>query len=315
MEHVVLIDTDSQLLRDISSLLRIHYANLDIACALDGKTGYELVQCLRPAFVILDLILPEWDGWSVLRRINANIYPVPRCIIYTDLDTPFLRKQMEQLGVQAFLNKDLPPPVLVQTIENYAPISLLEVEQMTAQVLYELGFAVRNKGYYYILEAVKICCQNRDALYHIVQQLYIPLAKLNGKSYYASERAIRHSIELAFDAGHPKWIQLFGKRERKPKNSEFLASVTEYVREKMKRKVGRGEKLSLRLLTNPPSKKGGFVSSPRETESCFLPVILFRLSNARDGFLHDINIVFHVRDGGHFGQIVQLFLQTSIPFR
>ena len=230
MKHVVLIDTDSQLLREISGLLRTHHANLDIDCASDGKTGYELVQRLRPQLVVMDLILPEWDGWSVLKHISANISPMPCCIVYTAMDTHFLRKQMKELNVQAFLNKDLPPAALVQAIQNYFPPPLTEVERLTAQILHELGFAVHNKGYQYILAAVKICYQNPAAIHHMVQQIYTPLAKQDGKSRYASERAIRHSIEIAFDAGHPKWIQLFGNRDEKPMNCELLANLMEYVR-------------------------------------------------------------------------------------
>lgn len=40
--------------------------------ARTGQKGLELAQSLQPALIIMDLILPDIDGWQVTRNLKAN---------------------------------------------------------------------------------------------------------------------------------------------------------------------------------------------------------------------------------------------------
>jgi DNA-binding response OmpR family regulator len=67
---VLVIEDDPQ----AADLLRIYLsgAGYRVAIAADGAEGWEKLQRLRPAVVILDVLLPKIDGWQFLSRLNAD---------------------------------------------------------------------------------------------------------------------------------------------------------------------------------------------------------------------------------------------------
>ena len=56
-----------------AELLRVYLeeAGFAIAVAPDGLTGIERATTLRPAAIILDILLPDIDGWEVLQRLKG----------------------------------------------------------------------------------------------------------------------------------------------------------------------------------------------------------------------------------------------------
>jgi signal transduction histidine kinase len=67
---VVVIDDD----RRSVDLLTVYAeaAGLRVVSARDGRRGVELVRGLQPAIVVLDILLPELDGWQVLESLKAD---------------------------------------------------------------------------------------------------------------------------------------------------------------------------------------------------------------------------------------------------
>jgi two-component system OmpR family response regulator len=65
---VVVIDRDEE----VRSLLRatLGEAGFEVHCAATGESGVALVRAMQPDTVTLDLVLPDADGYDVLRRIR-----------------------------------------------------------------------------------------------------------------------------------------------------------------------------------------------------------------------------------------------------
>jgi signal transduction histidine kinase/DNA-binding response OmpR family regulator len=57
-----------------AELLRVYLegAGYTTAIAPDGRTGIEWATTLRPAAIILDILLPDLDGWEVLRHLKGS---------------------------------------------------------------------------------------------------------------------------------------------------------------------------------------------------------------------------------------------------
>ncbi len=57
-----------------AELLRVYLeeAGFSIAIAADGRTGIEWATTLKPAAIILDILLPDLDGWEVLQRLKGD---------------------------------------------------------------------------------------------------------------------------------------------------------------------------------------------------------------------------------------------------
>ena len=46
--------------------------NYKVVVASNGKEGIRLARDLKPDVITLDILMPEMDGWSVLRTLKAD---------------------------------------------------------------------------------------------------------------------------------------------------------------------------------------------------------------------------------------------------
>jgi PAS domain S-box-containing protein len=67
----ILVIDDEQTVRD---LMRRFLARegFDVVTARDGREGLELARKLRPALITLDVLMPDFDGWSVLQALKGD---------------------------------------------------------------------------------------------------------------------------------------------------------------------------------------------------------------------------------------------------
>ena len=66
---VLLIDDEPQFLTLMARALRQDYT---VLTAEDGLEGYALLCQYKPDIVLLDVMMPMIDGWTVLRKIRSN---------------------------------------------------------------------------------------------------------------------------------------------------------------------------------------------------------------------------------------------------
>jgi two-component system alkaline phosphatase synthesis response regulator PhoP len=69
-QKILVVDDDRQIARLVSTYLQ--QAGFDVATAYDGETALTQVHRDRPDLLILDLMLPDRDGWDVTRAIRAD---------------------------------------------------------------------------------------------------------------------------------------------------------------------------------------------------------------------------------------------------
>ena len=67
----ILIVEDNELNRDVLSR-RLARRGFDVLTALDGLQGIEIAQRRAPNLILLDLGLPQIDGWECARRLKAD---------------------------------------------------------------------------------------------------------------------------------------------------------------------------------------------------------------------------------------------------
>ena len=68
--HVLIIEDDDDARDSLAELLRLDDHQVSVAC--DGKDGLELAGSLAPDFVLVDIGLPDMDGYEVARRLRNN---------------------------------------------------------------------------------------------------------------------------------------------------------------------------------------------------------------------------------------------------
>ena len=114
-----------------------------------------------------------------------------------------------------------------------------DLEKDVTDMIHEIGVPAHIKGYQYIRTAIMMVVNNMDLLNYITKQLYPDIAKEYGSTSSRVERAIRHSIEVAWTRGRPETMNnIFGYTidtgKGKPTNSEFIAMVADRIRLQLK---------------------------------------------------------------------------------
>ena len=67
----ILIVEDNELNRDVLSR-RLQGRGYEVAVAVDGREGLRMAGTESPDVILMDLGLPEIDGWECVRRLRAD---------------------------------------------------------------------------------------------------------------------------------------------------------------------------------------------------------------------------------------------------
>jgi DNA-binding response OmpR family regulator len=114
MPLVVVVEDEAPIADAVAARLRSEGFDVDIAH--DGPSGVELVQRRRPDLVVLDLMLPGFDGLEVCRRIQQQ-RPVPVLMLTArDSETDLLVGLA--VGADDYLAKPFSPRELVARIRT-----------------------------------------------------------------------------------------------------------------------------------------------------------------------------------------------------
>src|SRR5215471_52468 len=125
MNRTILIADDKpQMRRILRSLLESH-PGWDVTEAEDGLQAVERAQQCKPDVVVLDLAMPELNGFEAARRI-ANTFPEVPIFLNTLYASPQVEKEAEKLGVQRVISKT-EEYQLVQAIEEVFGASGIEL--------------------------------------------------------------------------------------------------------------------------------------------------------------------------------------------
>jgi len=84
----------------------------------EPRLTYDMARSLQPALIVLDLLMPGTDGWSILNLLHAHEQtsdiPVVVCSVFQD---PLLA---EALGAKAYLRKPVSQLQLLSTVRRWA---------------------------------------------------------------------------------------------------------------------------------------------------------------------------------------------------
>ncbi|MBI5247506.1 MAG: response regulator [Elusimicrobia bacterium] len=116
---LVLVVDDDDNVRELLTFL-VKKEGYRAESAIDGEDGFQKAEKLVPDLIILDLMMPRYGGFEVLRQLQAGgLVRIPIVIItgrYTDRSTAEMIRQ--ESNVVDFLEKPLKPNVLAATLER-----------------------------------------------------------------------------------------------------------------------------------------------------------------------------------------------------
>ncbi len=106
---VLTIDDDFAITELLSTVLRAN--GFEVLIANSGEEGIRIIQEKLPRVVILDLMMPDMDGWQVCKAVRA-FTSVP-ILVLSALDDPSVVASILDAGADDYLVKPVPSAVLV----------------------------------------------------------------------------------------------------------------------------------------------------------------------------------------------------------
>ena len=113
--RILVVDDDP----DVRDIMRrfLSREGFDVVTAKDGEEGLALAREIGPALVILDVLMPKRDGWSVLRELKAT--PALADIPIVMLTITDEKNKGYALGASEFLNKPIDRKRLAEVLNRF----------------------------------------------------------------------------------------------------------------------------------------------------------------------------------------------------
>jgi DNA-binding response OmpR family regulator len=115
MPTKILVIDDDAAVTDLLSLL-LKSQGFEVTATNNSSDGLTMIREKQPDLVVLDLMMPEIDGWEVCKSVRA-FSQVP-IIILSALNEPSMIASVLDAGADDYLTKPTPSRVLVAHINR-----------------------------------------------------------------------------------------------------------------------------------------------------------------------------------------------------
>lgn len=207
-----------------------------VGTATRGDTAYRDIPTRSPDLLVTDLLLPELDGVSLLRRLKAD-GRLPHTIVVSG----FYNDRVARI-VSAIADNYLPKPCrtddlichMRESVNGHGRSFAHSCDRLVSAALTDCGIMAHLNGYRYLQNALIRALEDRSVLHGVTKSLYRDIAKDFGTTAACVERSIRSAIEHAWRQKssaerHVGFGRLFDAFDQPPSNVPFLTVMTEYL--------------------------------------------------------------------------------------
>ncbi len=238
---IVIVDDDPE----FSSSVKMFFAGESgyrvLSVATSGKDGVAAVLEHLPDVVLLDMILPETDGFEVMAEAKKAGSKAKFIVLSAIAGDEYAARAVKN-GASHYMLKPISFLSLKNRIDEIVGVAATTVsfrptqnkllDERITNIFIAVGIPAHIKGYQFLREAIKMAVANPEIINSITKRLYPEVAERFGTSASKVERAIRHAIEVAWNKGKIENInQIFGVKvysgNEKPTNGEFIALVAD----------------------------------------------------------------------------------------
>jgi two-component system, cell cycle response regulator DivK len=115
---ILVIEDNEQNLYLTTFILEKH--GYQVVQAYEGRTGIELACRQKPDLILLDIQLPEMDGYAVARELRSNhdlaVVPIVAVTSYAMVGD---RERILAAGCSGYIEKPIDPETFMITLEGY----------------------------------------------------------------------------------------------------------------------------------------------------------------------------------------------------
>jgi len=190
----------------VARLLRLH--NFQPHIALTGESGLELTRELKPDILLLDLMLPDLNGFEVCRRLRSEratmMTPIVMLTALNDQDN---RLNGFRVGANAYVTKPFAMQDLLDAIES-AQIwrSSIQRSQMQGEIHVELNSEISLLQD--LNDFLMSLCQATPLVYDQVMQLRQAVMELAHNAIeWGNQHQSEQLVEITYRI-YDKWIEI-----------------------------------------------------------------------------------------------------------
>ncbi len=184
-QRILIVDDTPSNIRILNDILRDEYS---ISISTNGADALELANSEnRPDLILLDIMMPEMDGYEVCRRLKASERTKNIPVLFVTAKTDIEDEKMGlELGAVDYIAKPISPPVVISRVRNHMNLHLYQehLEELVARRTKQIREGYRDTIYRLTLAAEY---KDEDTGGHI-QRI----------SYYARELASRLGMDREF---------------------------------------------------------------------------------------------------------------------
>jgi CheY-like chemotaxis protein len=115
--HILVVEDNLDNYELVRAILEI--AGFDTFLAVNGRDGVNAARKQKPDLILMDMSLPEMDGWNATRHIREDPESAHIPMIALTVHTlPIERKRALDAGVDAYLPKPYDAGQLIRLVES-----------------------------------------------------------------------------------------------------------------------------------------------------------------------------------------------------
>ena len=130
----ILIMDDSQALLKVMAQTLVQHG-YEVETAINGVLGLQKVETFHPGLVIIDIMMPEMDGYEATRKIR-HLYPDISIVMFSAQPATVVEKHAFASGADLFLQKPIREPILLGIAKKYTTVEIAEEEEEHETVLH-----------------------------------------------------------------------------------------------------------------------------------------------------------------------------------
>jgi DNA-binding response OmpR family regulator len=113
---VLVVDDSPSVLKTVAAVFKAKEPSVELLAATSGKEALNLMAASKPDLVLLDIMMPEIDGWMVATSMkkDENLKDVP--VVYLTAKNDQLSLQMGKLSAEDYIVKPFEGEDLVRRV-------------------------------------------------------------------------------------------------------------------------------------------------------------------------------------------------------
>lgn len=227
MRKLLIADCNEEYRTALAAVLSEQY---QVLCCPSGTEALALLQQENPDIFVLDLMLPELDGLTLLERISASGI-CPMVLAATPILTDYVFSCAQRLGIEYLVRKPCSIEAVASRIRDLsqrlkAPEPKQDPANYVSNLLLSLGISTKHNGFSYLRESVLRMARNPAQ--SVTKLLYPEVAHICGCSKENVERSIRTALDRAWEKRDPDlWQKYFPNARQRPSNAVFISRLAE----------------------------------------------------------------------------------------